>query len=124
MFAFSLILLCYLQDGTCEVVIIVQSSDEFSCAPTVSIEPSGITAFRQLECRASKLCDTVGAHKNSSLNWTMITTSQVPSCRFLKVCAAKIFVEARFSGDQNYGMSESCAGLWEILSQICTKRRR
>ena len=36
MFAFSLILLCYLQDGTCEVVIIVQSSDEFSCAPTVS----------------------------------------------------------------------------------------
>ena len=35
-FAFSLILLCYLQDGTCEVVIIVQSSDEFSCAPTVS----------------------------------------------------------------------------------------
>ena len=33
-FAFSLILLCYLQNGTCDVVIIVQSSDEFSCAPT------------------------------------------------------------------------------------------
>ena len=59
------------------------------------MEPSGITAFHQLECRASKLCDTVGAHENSSLNWTMMTTSQVPSCRFLKVClaAAKNFVE-------------------------------
>ena len=32
-------------------------------ATLLIMEPSGITAFRQLECRASKLCDTVGAHK-------------------------------------------------------------
>ena len=32
-------------------------------ATLLIMEPSGITAFRQLECRASKLCDTVGAHE-------------------------------------------------------------
>ena len=36
------------------------------------------------------------------------------SCRFLKVCAAKIFVEARFSGDPNYGMSDVVTQIVEI----------
>ena len=57
----------------------------------------------------------VGVHENSSLDWTMMTTSQVPSCRFLKVCAAEIFVEVRFSGDPNYGMSEVVTQIVEIL---------
>ena len=48
------------------------------------MKPSVITAFRQLECRVSKLCDTVGAHENSSLNWKMMTTSQVPSFRLTR----------------------------------------
>ena len=33
----------------------------------------------------------------------------------MKVCAAKIFVEARFSGDPNYGMSEVVTQMVEIL---------
>ena len=71
------------------------------------IEPSGITAFCLLECRASKLCDAVGPHENSSLDWTMMTTSQVPSC-----------VRVLPDGDPNYGMSEVVT---QIVGRFCPK---
>ena len=86
------------------------------------IEPSEITAFCLLECRASKLCDAVGPHENSSLDWTMMTTSQVPSCvRVLPdwQMQSRSNLRRGFMGDQTCG--ETDAIVHQIYGRLCPK---